>query len=235
MFKGHDCIFVNGDSYSVPLGPNTKVYSDWLSEKLDIPVVNVAAVGSSNQRILRSSIEYIEQLRSKYQNPLVLIGWTFVHRLEVWYPGKRVELTSRILDTAITPDSKLISLDWLLQSKDATPEHKALVDDTQLPKRLTDFYTDLYLFGRLLESMNVDYRFFSAARNTEFPMAYYPHIRNTEQGKWVINNPKIFKLHEFCVQHWAETNDPDCHPVTGHLSPAGHLKFTDFLLDNLLD
>jgi hypothetical protein len=34
---------------------------------------------------------------------------------------------------------------------------------------------------------------------------------------------------------WAKENDPECHPVTGHLSEDGHKKFSNFILNNVLD
>ena len=228
-----DCILINGDSYSA-LHSDKKVYSQWLAEQLNIPVKNVAAIGCSNQRILRSSIEHVKQLREEFQNPLVLIGWSFVHRLEVWYPGNNEEIIKKIPDTTISPGSKLITLDWVLNSNEATIAHKALVDDIQVPKQLTDFYTNLYMFGNLLESMNLDYRFFSAARNIDCSIKYYPHLHSLTQSRWVTDNPRILKLHEFCISTWAKDNDPECDPVTGHLSESGHQKFAEFLIGNVI-
>ena len=230
----YDCIVVNGDSYSAP-DPSIQVYSEWLSTKLNIPVKNFSAIGCSNQRILRSSIEYVNQVKADYSNPLILIGWSFVHRLEVWYPGNNEEIVGRIPDKSLSPESKLITLDWVLNSKEATIEHKALVNDVQLPKQLTDFYTNLYMFGQLLESMNIDYRFFSAANNTNCSINYYPHLQSLAQVQWVAHNPRIHKLHSFCIPRWAKENDPDRNVQTGHLSKLGHEKFADFVLTNLIN
>jgi len=56
-----DCIIINGDSYSAP-HTTTKVYGDFLSEQLGIPVKNYAIAGSNNDRILRSTINICIQL-----------------------------------------------------------------------------------------------------------------------------------------------------------------------------
>ena len=61
----HDVIFVNGDSYST----GTETYADFLSEKLGIPVKNYAQLGSNNKRIIRSSIEYLEELQKTFKIP----------------------------------------------------------------------------------------------------------------------------------------------------------------------
>jgi hypothetical protein len=230
----YDCIIINGDSYSAPGQSGIKVYGDFLSEKLGIPVNNVAIHGSSNQRILRSSIEYIHQTRKQYKNPLILIGWSFIHRAEIWYHGNNKDIIDKIPDTTINPASKLITLDWILESKEASFEHKALADGYGHPeKALTDFYTNLYMFSNLLESLNLGYCFFSAARNFECAVQQYPHVNQLIHTQQVIQNPKIFRLHNFCISTWAKQNDPDCNPMSGHLSQSGHEKFADFIINNM--
>lgn len=232
----YDCILVNGDSYTAKSKFfHDKTYSDFLSEKLGIPVKNVAVRGSSNNRLTRSSIEYIHELRENHQTPLVLIGWSFVHRIEVWYEGTKKEILNTIPDIEINPKSKLITLDWMFEAKEATLEHKVLIEGySRVQKPLTDFYTNLYMFGNLLESMNLKYCFFSAADNSQNSVHYWPHVHTQKHAQWVINNPNIFKLHEFSIFKWAKENDPECSPVSGHLSERGHEKFADFIIENLL-
>jgi hypothetical protein len=230
-----DCIFINGDSYSAPKG---KVYGDFLSEQLQIPVKNYAVAGSNNHRILRSSIEYLNQIKSEFQNPLVIIGWSFIRRLEVWYYGNSQKIIQAIPDKNnldVSQQPRFITLNFLLKSGEATVEQKSLInEDLFVHKQLTDFYTDLYMFGHFLESQNLSYLFFSAARNTDCPINCFPYIDSLAQVQWVSNNPKIYRLHEFCILDWAKTNDPESHPVTGHLSEKGHKMFAQFLQQNLL-
>jgi hypothetical protein len=45
----YDAIIVNGDSYSAG-NRNHRVYSDYLKDELDIPVINISLAGSSNDR-----------------------------------------------------------------------------------------------------------------------------------------------------------------------------------------
>jgi hypothetical protein len=227
----YDCIIINGDSYSAPT-IHHKVYGDFLSKKLGIPVKNFAIPGSNNQRILRSSIEYLQKVKSEYQNPLVIIGWSFVRRIEVWYYGNNKKLLNAIPDSE---HSRFVTLDRIINAGEATLEQKALInEDLFIHKQLMDFYTNLYMFAHLLESQNLSYVFFSGAKNTDCPIHCFPYINSLEQVNWVANNPNIFKLHEFCVMHWAKENDTECHPVTGHLSESGHEKFADFILTNMI-
>jgi hypothetical protein len=227
----YDCILINGDSYSAP-EKNTKVYGDFLSDYFGVTVKNFAVHGSNNDRILRSSIEYLHEVKSKYNNPLVIIGWSFIRRMEVWYNGDNQNLLKTIPDS---DQSRFITLDWILNSGEATLEQKALLHDEQgIHKQLMDFYTNLYLFARTLESQNVSYKFFSAAKNTPYSIGNFSYLNSLEQVQWVVNNTHIFKLHEFCISDWAKENDPECS-TTGHLSEGGHNKFACFIQDNLID
>ena len=155
-----DCIIINGDSYSAP-HTTTKVYGDFLSEQLGIPVKNYAIAGSNNDRILRSTIEYLHTIRSQYQQPLVIIGWSFIRRLEVWYYGNHQGVIGSIPDKKDLPEHqqpRFVTLYKLLNLGEATLEQKSLInDDLSVHKQLTDFYTGLYLLGNFLESQNLNY------------------------------------------------------------------------------
>jgi hypothetical protein len=144
----YDCILINGDSYSAP--NESKIYGDFLSEHFGIPVKNFARSGSNNQRILRSSIEYLQEVKSEYQNPLVIIGWSFIRRLEVWYYGNNKKLINQMPDSL---QSRFITLDHVMNAGEATLEQKALInEDLFVHKQLMDFYTNLYMFANILES-----------------------------------------------------------------------------------
>jgi len=228
----YDVILINGDSYTAPTTRHS-VYGDWLSKKLNIPVVNLAIPGANNERILRSSVEYLE--KTKYKNPFVIVGWSFIRRLEVWYYGNNKNVLKRIPDNNTILEEhiqlKFVTLDWLLEENEATVEQKSLInEDLFVHKQLTNFYTDLYLFSNLLKYKNLKYFFFSAAKNNEILVHCFPAIQNLNIVKKIEQDENIYKLHDFYVQQWAESNDSDAHPITGHLSAAGHTAFADFLL-----
>ena len=228
--NNYDCVVVNGDSYSE--SGSDKAYGDFLAEYLDVPIENFACRGSSNDRILRSTIEHIHSLNKKYKNPLVIIGWSFIRRLEVWYSGNHADVLKWIPDDK---QSRLVTLDHVFHEGEATVEQKALInDDKNIHKQLVDFYTKLYLFGQLMKSLNWKYLCFSAAKNTDCPLDCFPYIANLYQAQWVDQNPCFYKLHNFCIQDWAQENDADCKALTGHLSTTGHEKFSKYIIRNML-
>jgi hypothetical protein len=223
-----DCVFVNGDSYSVPGGLITKVYGHWLAEHFNVPLVNLAVEGSNNDRILRSSIEWLST--TKYKNPLVVVGWSFLRRIEVCYYGKNPAMVARIPDQEFS-NTRMITLDYLLNANQATLEQQALVVDIDtLDKLLIDFYTNLYLFSQLLKLKNINYFFYSAANNTDSEVTCYPGISSLQIVQDVIDNPRIYQLHNHCTMNWALDNDPECSKDTGHLSLTGHRLWAEKLL-----
>lgn len=131
--------------------------------------------------------------------------------------------------------SRLITLDHLINAGEATVEQKCLVnEDLFVHKQLTDFYTNLYMFGNFLQCQGLNYLFFSAARNTDCPVHCFPYLESLDQVIWVSQNQRAYKLHEFCIMDWAKDNDVDSHPITGHLSENGHEKFSNFILETML-
>lgn len=228
-----DCVLVNGDSYT-RLGEH-KVYSDFLAEDLGVPVFNVAREGSNNKRITRSTIEHLIELKKNFAKPLVVVGWSFVKRIEVWYYGDNAQVINRIPDRNQGPDHlepRLITLNMLLNLNQATLEQKCLItEDLFVHKQLIDFYTDLYMLAHTVESMGSEFFCFSAAKNTEIPISSFPYIESMKQVQWCMNNKNIHQLHDFCIVNWAQEHDPDRHPVTGHLSEQGHKNFAVMVKD----
>jgi hypothetical protein len=74
-------LYVNGDShtYGMQLLPHER-FSDIVAKEFNFDVVNVAQVGASNARIMRTTREYLDN----NQPDLILIGWTTWER-EEWF------------------------------------------------------------------------------------------------------------------------------------------------------
>lgn len=91
-------LFTNGDSWTwgqglqedqvfPPFPHKRKPRGQWpevLGEKLNIEVINIAENGSSNERILRSTIEWVVDNKDKINETLFIIGWTISDRWEWW-------------------------------------------------------------------------------------------------------------------------------------------------------
>jgi len=237
MISQYDAIIVNGDSYSDKndAGP---VYSDILQNTLGIPVINIAKTGSNNDRITRSTIEQCLELKQQYKKILVVVGWSFVRRMEVWYYGNHTAIEKSLPDQQDLDHRKrlrFVTLEVLTNLNQATLEQKCLINgDLFVHKQLMNFYTNIYLLSQFLKNNNMQYFFFSAANNSEIPIHSFPAIENLDHVQSVIRDNNIYRLHDFYVKAWSDLNDPDSMDLTGHMSVTGHEKFAGFLL-NLLN
>ena len=77
-------ILLNGCSHT-EASECDKGLSEFLSEKLNATVINIAKGGGGNHRILRTTMEYCEN----NQVDLVLIGWSTHERFEFAWKGER--------------------------------------------------------------------------------------------------------------------------------------------------
>jgi hypothetical protein len=224
----YDAILVNGDSYTARV--TNPVWADHLSRSMNKPLYNIAFPGSSNQRIVRSTIQQVHELQQKNIRPLVIIGWSFVRRQEVWYYGTDHKINYMIPDTTLSPESKLITLDALLSHGLATVEQKALINsDQEVHKALTDFWTNVWLLSTSLQQLNLPYWFFSAADNTDCPTHCFPYVDKLSLVKHSQQDPCIWRLHEFSLQTWARQHDSGHDTTTGHLSDSGHELFAEVI------
>lgn len=226
-----DCILVNGDSYSAKA--KIKVYSDFLESLSGTPVINIAWPGSNNQRIARSTIEKLIELKQIYKNPLVIVGWSFIRRIEVWYYKDNPLVLNRIPDRdgpSEAHKSRLVTLDVLASMNKITLEQKCLIlEHSMVHKQLTDFYTMLYMFCHTVKSLGAELFCFSAAKNTDVTIASFPYVQSLRHVQWCQSQKNLHELHDFCIMDWAEHNDPDRLLPTGHLSEFGHEKFASIL------
>jgi hypothetical protein len=228
--KNYDILVVNGDSYSAD-SKHFPSYGKFIADKLNIPFVNLSVVGSSNDRILRSTLEHYESIKINYKNPLFLIGWSFLHRVETWYHGKDAGVLSRAPDNLL----RLVTVDWIPSSEMSSNIKSLITDITTVDKKIIDWYTNIYLLSNFFTESNIDYWFFSAADNTDFDIMTFPTFAKMKIVNQVLNNNRIFELHKFCISNWSTKHDPERLPATGHLSQAGHEKFSKFILNNLYD
>jgi hypothetical protein len=84
-------LYVNGDSNSFGLGVEpTETFAHHVANKFKLDLINQSRCGASNQRIIRTTQEYL-----KTNTPdLVLIGWTTWEREEWLHNGKYYNVNS---------------------------------------------------------------------------------------------------------------------------------------------
>lgn len=99
-----DCLYVNGDSWVYgselrnptrlditndfdPIHDTYRQSVNWaglLGQQLGLPVINSGWAGGSNQRIMRTAISDITNLKREGRKPLTIIAWTQMQRFELY-------------------------------------------------------------------------------------------------------------------------------------------------------
>jgi hypothetical protein len=232
-------ILVNGDSYSRKRmeSHGIKVYSDFIQEKTNIPVINLALMGSNNSRIIKTTVEHL--LRHKDKNIMCIIGYSFIQsRWELGYYSKNELDTSAIphVDTNYMHDygfdipvkPLFITSSWL--------------DDKQLKKYVNDpafettlmyaeFYNQLYMLSKMLDSLNIKYFIFSAADNNIGPDLNIDFINSLQVTNEINANPNI--LTDFSVASFGKDNNLVMDRVGHLMTEYGYEKLSDFILNKI--
>jgi hypothetical protein len=218
-------IYINGDSYSAE---NTKhlVYSNFIANTVDVPVTNQAMVGSSNDRIFRTTLEYCANLKQD-QRPLIIVGFSFITREEVWVEDIS-KYSHRIKDYL---GSQFITSAWIETVDEATMH---TVIDQNINKQMTHFYVKMFMFLQTLKLLNLPYHIFSAADNADFRNLNWGSLKNLQAFQKVSQDSNVRDLHKFNIGKWAEDNHIKTTKTT-HLYEDGHKIFANHLMKNIIN
>ena len=77
------CSFTWGDELS---NRNSR-YASLLANKLNCKLVDLSMNGSSNERILRTTFDYLQDPKTDLENLIVVIGWSGISRTEIYNNG----------------------------------------------------------------------------------------------------------------------------------------------------
>ena len=123
------CSFTWGDELS---NRNSR-YASLLSNKLNYELVDNSMCGSSNERILRTTFDYLQDPKTDLENLLVVIGWSGISRTELYNDGVDALVidtahahSKLVVDTLVEIKSKFKSIDCVVGNV-ATPEAASLL------------------------------------------------------------------------------------------------------------
>jgi hypothetical protein len=213
-------LYINGDSYSAYTEEH-KVWPEIISEKLALTFVNQATPGSSNNRILRNSLEYISQ-NDKIE--CVIIASTFLSRDEEWVADRRIlnKFVHTMPDWERSNGSKFITSNFLNNL------------NVKLEKQLFEYYQKVFLLTQMLKSKNIKYLIFSAAINYLNGLDWDNDSLNYRNKlhiyKLLQQDPGFKDVDEFSLVQWAINTDQE-RSDSNHLFAQGHLNFAEYLLE----
>ena len=219
--------------------PFKEIYNQYnwagiVAHELDIPnIVNYAIGAASNDRILRTTVDYVKRLtEQEKQETFIIIGWTIPDRSELylndkqgkaewcsWNATQQFSTIDRIHNDEFT---KRIDKFWKLYVVDVFDHHPCV----------QKFFQQSYLLANLLEHHNIKYYFFNSFSPLFGVRDYAPFLEHfkydidtyTTQTTAMSLNTDFFNFigdkDELCL--------PDRHP-----NKLGHAMWARHLLDDM--
>lgn len=201
-----------------------------LSEHRPVNLVNQAAGGGSNDRILRTTTEYVKSLPAdKRQSTLIVIGWTVADRSEImvdqhWQRFNPTERFSSTVDINQLNDTVRIA------QYDQYQQHYVTTafNDRQ---RIHNYFQTVYLLSNLLDHLGIPYYFFNALPawwSADFDLA----AEFADDINWAESHRNIHKIYDSMFEYVRENNLPVA--PYGHPLSSSHRAWSSHLYHHLL-
>lgn len=177
-------LYANGDSHTQAqlLQPHQK-FCSIVADEFDLEVVNQAQGGASNQRILRTTREYLAN------NPapdLIIIGWSTWEREEWTYKDSYYNVNSSGHDV-LPSELQDVYKQWVTEQ---TPD--------TLNTKSQHWHQEIYKFHQELEQQNIRhlffncmYNFFEVAESLNWNNAYLGPYNNEQSYYWWLTGQGI--------------------------------------------
>jgi len=203
-------LYANGDSHSHGVGikNRSKTFASILSHALDFELVNSAKSGASNDGIVRTTRNYIEN----NQPDLVIIGWSTWEREEWEHQGQYYNVNSSGHDQL--PEPLVIKYkQWVIKQ---TPE--TLVEKSQkIHERIYKLHCELEEKQIPHVFFNCMYNFFEITNQSNWNHSYIGPYDNDSSYYWYL------KKRNFTTDDWY------------HFGEDGHQAWANFLIKYIED
>jgi hypothetical protein len=201
---------VNGDSHSIFENDtkNRKAYSDVLAKLLNFKLVNLAKPGASNDCVIRTTRNYLENNRPD----LIIIGWSTWEREEWEYQGHYYNVNSSGHDQL--PDSLVTHYkQWVTEQTAET----LITKSQQIHEKIYKLHCDLAKKQIPHVFFNCMYNFFEIANQYNWHSSYIGPYNNDLSYYWYL------KKRNFATDNWY------------HFAEDGHRAWADVLIKYIED
>lgn len=251
-------LYVNGCSWSSSSSPTmtTKVYADYLAEKLNCQFINHSIPASSNSRIIRSSVRNLNSLKKTNNDIICVINVTQPFRSEIWLNDRQMSLVEnkshltefdqKILQKyQLVDDGKYKSFifgDELLPLRNLkffNDFEKHNLNFLDIEKAYYQLFCDLLLFISYCQNNHIKYLIFAGSQLIDFSLLdkNLSYIKDIYQD--IINDPMIidFEKTNFCL--WTLTNGYNFFEkyvedyTVAHPDEEAHKAWAEFLYTKL--
>jgi hypothetical protein len=216
-------IYVNGDSHSSQSFYNHKniiTASKILADQLKCNYYNQAEPGSSNQRIIRTTIEQLSNLNP--QNSIIIIGWSSFERTERFWDGQWYQISGQT-DQSIDPALRTLWQKYSFEQAQDSPLKimwREYIDSfwsesNEACRRMADQHNNIWIFYQLLKNLGYKFIFYQACKTFFFdgypqqdmPLqlpwaaetwAHNPYVKTTPDNQRIIESFSHFSIEQQC-------------------------------------
>lgn len=141
-------LYANGDSHTQGFGleDTNQSFASLVAKHFELPIVNHALAGGSNQRTIRISQDWIRTSQQRY---FVLIGWTSWEREEWPWRGDFFQVNSSA-DTQGDPELEQRYRAWVTG-----------LDEATVPRLGKEWHENIWQFHNKLKQREIPHLFFN--------------------------------------------------------------------------
>lgn len=239
----HPLIYCNGDSYSDENYHHSlkgKTYAHAVGEYFSGFVINNAIAGSSNRRIIRSSVHDLMLQRSinPQQKIIALIGLTFELRGEIWLESK-IQRSERPEESNFVTHTFAQIPNWRerLLSSESRPTRNFAEKYRQgrayyyspYAERI-NLFCDLVMFQSLAKQLNVDFVMFQCPKAEVLEQEYLLDFFKKNLDSKQILDFENFGFTSWCSEQGFQPLDYNDRPEIGHYGPDAHRAFAEKII-----
>jgi hypothetical protein len=170
ILLSNGCSWVNGAGLS---NREIQRWSYHLSKKLNMEDINISSEGASNDKILRTTIEWLKENKDKFSDVLVVIGWTQMTRTEFfndvigkWESQNFVSFGDSETDKESESFYEEQSKHMVRQASDYTPNDLwwkvYLKYYFSMEQRYNSFFNSVLYSQSIFKSFGIDYIYFAS-------------------------------------------------------------------------
>lgn len=151
-------MYVNGDSHTAQVYGDSGITAlELLAQKYQCNYINHALPGSSNQRIIRTTIEQLPNLDPK--STLIVIGWSSFERTEWYYNDQWYQICGTV-NSNIDPEIRIL---WQQHLNSWWMD-----DNHECWRRQADQHHSIWLFHNLLKQLGYSMLFYQGCKTFFF-------------------------------------------------------------------
>lgn len=204
-------LYVNGDSNSAgaELDNLQHAWPNILASRLNVDLINQAKGGSSNDKILRTTVEFLDNLT--HSDLFVIIGWTSWEREEWQYQDQYYDVNAGGHDT-LPPVLQEQYKHWVVDQGPTAQSKKSML-----------MHDKIYQLHQQLNNQHIKHVFFNAL------MPFQHNVLSNTQDRHSWNNNYIGPYDNDWSYYWHLKNRGFAPTAGNHYLEPGNLFWADTL------